>query len=203
MFVIYAKLINQDKFKYHTLISVSFCKINEDDQKNNEIGLYINLNTNHNITESDFDIIDLRSQLEHQIQVQEMKESGRIFDKMNSMKTSFYKTGEMNGSSYVKIPLRSSALVKNRNDDKFRFIWSFLASLHPCDNDHPNRVSIYKQYFNQSIIQGFEFLNGFKCSDVHRFNELKNLSVSIYDINFYQGGKGWKQNLIPIEVSKK
>ena len=64
------------------------------------------------------------------------------------MKISFCKTGELNGTSYVKIPLRSSATLKIQNIDKYCFIWSILASLHPCENDHPNRVSNYKQYFN-------------------------------------------------------
>ena len=88
---IYARIINQYKFKYHTLFSASFCKINEEDQRNNEIELNINLNINHSLTESDIDNIDVRSQLEHQIQVQETKESRWIFDKINSMKISFYK----------------------------------------------------------------------------------------------------------------
>ena len=73
-----------------------------------------------------------------------MKESGWIFDKINSMKISFFKTGEINGTSYVKIPLRSSAILNIRDDDEYSFIWSILASLHPCENDHPNRVLIYK-----------------------------------------------------------
>ena len=68
--VIYARLINQYKFKYHTLFSKSFYKINEEDQRNNEIELYINLKINHILTESDIDNIDVRSQLEHQIQIQ-------------------------------------------------------------------------------------------------------------------------------------
>ena len=64
--VIYARLINQYKFKYHTLFSASY-KINEEGQRNNEIELYINLIINHNLTESDIDNIDVRSQLDHQI----------------------------------------------------------------------------------------------------------------------------------------
>ena len=102
--VIYARLINQCKFKYHTLFSASFYKINEEDQRKNEIELYINLKTNHNLTESDIDNIDVRSQLYHQILVQETKKSGWIFDKIISMKISFYKTVELNDTSYVKIP---------------------------------------------------------------------------------------------------
>ena len=109
--VIYARLINQYKFKYHTIFSASFYKINEEDQRNNEIELYMNLKINHDLTESDIDNIDVRSQLEHQIQIQETKDSGWIFDKINSMKISFYKTTELDGTSYVKIPLRSNAIL--------------------------------------------------------------------------------------------
>ena len=116
--VIYARLINQYKFKYHTLFSASFYKINEEDQRYNENELYINLIINHNLTESDIDNIDVRSQIDHQILVQENRESGWIFDKINSMKLSFHKTGKLNGSSYVKIPLRSSAILNIQNNDK-------------------------------------------------------------------------------------
>ena len=76
----YARLINQNKFKYHTLFSASFYKINEEDQRNSHIELYINLKINNNLTESDIDNIDIRSQLEDKIQMQELKDSGWIFD---------------------------------------------------------------------------------------------------------------------------
>ena len=177
--VIYARLINQYKFKYHTLFSASFYKINEEGQRDNHIELYINLKINNNLTESDIVNIDIRSQLEHQIQMQELKESGWIFDKINSMKISFYKTTELDGTSYVKIPLRSNAILNIQNNDEYCFIWSILASLHPCENDHPNRVNNYVQYFNELNFQNFDFTNGFKCSDVHRFNEINNSSVNI------------------------
>ena len=97
--VIYARLINQYIFKFHTLFSAGFYKINEEDQRYNEIELYINLKNNHNLRESDIANFDVRSQLEHQIQIQETKESRWIFDKINSMKISYHKTTEMNGTS--------------------------------------------------------------------------------------------------------
>ena len=118
------------------------------------------------------------------------------------MKISFYKTIELNGSSYVKIPLRSSAILNIQNNDKYCFIWSILASLHPCENTHPSRVYNYIQYFNELNFQSFDFTNSFKCNDVHRFIELNNLSVNIYELNVYQDGDKWKHNLIPIELSK-
>ena len=121
------------------------------------------MNINHNLTETDFDNIDINSPLEHQIQQQEIEKSGWRFDKIFSMTIYFYKTGEMNGSSHVK--MLSSAILINGNDDKFCFIWSILAKLYPCTKDHPNRLSNYRQYFNELNIQGFNFTNWFKCSD--------------------------------------
>ena len=51
-------------------------------------------------------------------------------------------------------------------------------------------------------INGFDFTDGFKCSDVHKFNELNNLSINIFELNFYQDRNNWKHKLIPIENSK-
>ena len=56
-----------------------------------------------------------------------MKDSGWRFDKINSMTVYFYKTSEMDGRSYVKIPLRSDAILNIENNDKYCFLWSILA----------------------------------------------------------------------------
>ena len=114
----------------------------------------------------------------------------------------FYKLGELNGSSYVKISLRRSALVRNNYNVKYSFIWSILASLHPCNNDHPSRVSNYKQHFIELNINGFVFSNGFKCSDMHKFEKLYNFTINIFEINFYQEQSKWRHKIIPIEFSK-
>ena len=139
--VIYARLINQYKFKYQTVFSARFDKQNEDNQVLDETEFFITLNMNYNITQSDIDNIDISSPLEHQIQKQEMKDSGWRFDKINSMTVYFYETTEMNGSNYIKIPLRTNAILNIENNDKYCFLWSILAWLHPCNNNYPNRVS--------------------------------------------------------------
>ena len=199
--LIYARLINHYKFRYQTVFSARFDKQNEDNQVLDETELFINLNINHNLTQTHIDNIDIKSPLEHQIQQQEMKDSGWRFDKINSMTVYFYKTTELNGSIYVKIPLRTNAILNIENNDKFCFLWSILAYLHPCNN-HPNRVSIYRLYFNQLNNQNFDFTNGFKCSDIHKFNELNNLSINMFELSFYQDQNQWKHKLIPNEVSK-
>ena len=200
--IIYARLINQYKFRYQTFFSARFDKQDENNQVLDETDLFNNLNINHNLTQSDLDKIDAVSLLEHQIQQQEMKVSGWRFDNINSMIVYFYKTGELNGSNYVKVPLRSNALLNIENNDKYCFLWSILAYLYPCNNNHPNRVSNYKQYFNEMNIQCFDFSNGFRCRDVHKFNELNILSVIIFELNFHQDQNQWKHKLIPFEISR-
>ena len=80
--------------------------------------------------------------------------------------------------------------------------WSILTHLHPCKNNHPNRVTNSRQYFDELNVQGFDFTNGFKCSDVHEFEKITNVSINIFEWNFYQDQNEWKHNLIPIEISK-
>ena len=198
----FARLINQNKFRYQTFFSARFDKQDENNQILDETEIFINLNINHNLTQSDLDKIDVVSPLKHQIQQQEMKDRGWRFDKINSMTLYFYQTGIMNGSNYVKIPLRSNAILNIENNDKYCFIWSILAHLHQSNNNHPDRVTNYKQLFDELNFRSFDFTNGFKCSDVHKLNELNNLSVNINELNFYKDGDKWKHNLIPIEISK-
>ena len=55
----------------------------------------------------------------------------RMFDTINSMKIIFPKTGELNGSNYDKIPLRSSAILIIEIIDKYCSLSSFLAYCQP------------------------------------------------------------------------
>ena len=83
MATIYKRLMNQYIFKYHNLFWASFYRINEKDQRKNEIEFFISLNINQNLTETDVDNFDVKSQIEHQIQILETKENGWIFDKLD------------------------------------------------------------------------------------------------------------------------
>ena len=75
-----------------------------------------------------------------------------------------------------------------------------VSLLHPCNINHANRVSNHGQFFNELNIQNFDFTNGFKCSDVHNFGKLNNLSINIFEFNFYQDHDKWRHKLTPIEV---
>ena len=75
---IYARLINQYKFRYQTVFSVVFDKQNE---------LFIDLNISHNLTQNDIDMIDIISPLKQKIHDEEMKKSSW---QNNSMTVYFY-----------------------------------------------------------------------------------------------------------------
>ena len=171
MATIYASLKNQCKFKYHKLFSASFYKSDEEDQRSKELKILLYLNKNQKITKSDINDIDVNSQWEHQLQIEETKENGWIFDKITWRKSVFVKTGDASGSFFMKLQLRSCASVNFKNDDKNCFLWSILAYLHSCESDHPNRVSNYRQYFIELNIEGFDYSNGFKCSDIKKLSE--------------------------------
>ena len=163
---IYATVVNQYKFKYQLSFLVLFNKYGEEGQITSQIELPVILTFTENLTQSDLNNIDIQWTLENRIQNIEMKASCWNSQKIISMSIKFFETGILNGSSYVKTPLRSSALVNFKNDDKHCFVRSILTSLHPC-NINPNTVSNYRQYFDEINIKGFDFTNGFKCSDMH------------------------------------
>ena len=175
---IYAKFINQYNFKYQLSFMLLFNKFEEDGDIRKEAEMVINLNMIKNLTQSEIDNTNIQWEVEARKQNLEMKESGWHFQRVNSMTISFYNTGNTDGSSYVKIPLRSSAILNIKNNDKYCFLWSILAYLHPCENNS-NIVSSYRDYFNEINIEGFDFTTGFKCSDMYRFEKLNNLSINI------------------------
>ena len=53
------------------------------------------------------------------MQQQEMRDSGWRFGKIISMTIYFYKTGELDGRSYVTIPLRSKTILNVGNNDNY------------------------------------------------------------------------------------
>ena len=77
-----------------------------------------------------------------------------------------------------------------------------ISSLHPCNNNNPNRALNYKQYFKELNFDGSDCTNGFRCSDIHNFEKLNNVSINIIELNFYQDRKKWRLKLLPNEVSK-
>ena len=159
------------------------------------------MNNNHNLTETDLNNIIVRFALEEQIQKQAMKEPSWRLDNINSMTLYFYITGERNALSYVKIPLRISAIESIQNVDSFCFLWSISAQLRPISNSkngHVTKVSIYGQSSDELNIEGFDFSDGFRSSDVNKFGKLNNLSGKIF-VFFYTTRK---HKLIPIKVSK-
>ena len=201
MSLVNAKIIFQYQFKYQLTFLVLINKYGEDNEILSEIELPITLSITHNLTHSEKDNFNNQWTLENRIQSIGKRESGWNFQRINTMGRSFYISGELNSSSYVKRPLRSNALVNIKNDDKYCFNWSILANLYPCIIN-PNKFANYKHYFDGLNIQAFVFTNGIKCSDMHKIERINNFSISIYGLNFCKKDNKWKHKLIPIEISK-
>ena len=108
----------------------------------------------------------------------------------------------MIGSSYAKSLLRSSAILNIPNDGKYCLLRAILAKKRLSNISHRNRVSNYRQYFNELNIEGFGFTIGFKCIDVHKFEKLKSLSNNLFELKFHQDQNRWRHKLIPIQISK-
>ena len=89
MATIYSRLVNQNMYKNHIIFPASFYQFNEEDERSDKIDLNISLNTNQNLAESDISNIDVKSHLEHQIQIHETKVSEWIFAEIDSMKKRF------------------------------------------------------------------------------------------------------------------
>ena len=106
MATFYAKLINQYKFNNEILFSASFYKNIEEDERSDEIELFINLNNNENLTESNIDNIDVISQSEHQnIKIkfkEQMKAVGSLI-KLTQRNSGFIKLVKLTDLLVLKI----------------------------------------------------------------------------------------------------
>ena len=83
---------------------------------------FISLKVNQSLTRSDIEEYDLESELGTQIENLEMKDSEWKFCKIVTMTIYLYKTVELNGCSYGKIPLRSFAILIVENTDNYCFL---------------------------------------------------------------------------------
>ena len=202
MATILARLLNQYLFKYQTIFSAAIDKQDEKNEVLEEIDVYNILNNNPILSQFDIDKIIVRFQLDHQTFAQEMKDSEWRFDEINSMTIYFYETTKLNGSKYVKLPLRPAAILNIKDDDEYCFLWSILAQHQPCGNSLRNRISNNRECFTELSNQVFDFSNRSKCSDVNNFEKLYNFFSIIFELNFNQNHKEWKQKLIPVEISK-
>ena len=73
--------------------------------------------------------------------------------------------------------------------------------MHPCNNGHPKRTSSYVKYLNELNIDGFDFTDRFKTSDVKKFETTNKLSINIFEFKFYLEGENWKHISLPVEIS--
>ena len=86
---IYAKFINRYKFKYQFSFMLLFYKFEEDGDIRREAEMSINLSMITNLTQSEIDNVNIQWDLEARKQNLEMRESGWVFQRVNSMTISY------------------------------------------------------------------------------------------------------------------
>ena len=79
---IYAKFINQNKFKYQLSFMLLFYKFEEDGDIRKEAEMTVNLNMTNNLTQSKIDNVNIQWDLEARKQNLEMQESDWVFQRL-------------------------------------------------------------------------------------------------------------------------
>ena len=79
---IYTRIIKQYNFKYQTVFSARSDKQEEDNHLSNDTEICVSLSINKNLPETDFDSIDNRYPLQHQIQKEELKDLNEVLIKI-------------------------------------------------------------------------------------------------------------------------
>ena len=105
--------------------------------------------------------------------------------KIEQLFLSVSKYNAITGSSYKPIPesiKNKKAIVNIKNDDKFCFIWSVLASMYPV-KDHPERVSKYTEHFNKLKFNEKDFPMEVNGCHILKFEKDNELCIHIYTSN--------------------
>ena len=165
---IYSRLIIRTAFKFHIFFPAEFVRSNVKERKE----LYISLNMQQNLTESQINETTIKSDLRNRAQETETKGFGWIFNKFISLIIHFYKTNELRGGrSYDKKPLQSTPSLMNiENKDNKCFLWSILAHLHPAERN-ANMLTKYEPFLKELDTIGFDFSTPFICSGVNEFQK--------------------------------
>ena len=141
MAIKYGELIRQNKFKIKVFANVRHIKDHEDEpieEVNQLIGIdVINILTRIEINDLDFSIA-----LDNERLRRDMLGSGWNLQGINHLKIYFHKTNDINGRTYIKIPIRSNAILNIQNIDTYCFLWSILANMHPVDKIHNGLVTM-------------------------------------------------------------
>ena len=182
MSIKYGELINQFKFKIRFYASVRYL-LEHEDELPEVVDHYVGIHIIINLTRLQLDDLDIMTDLENEIENRDMEGSGWNIQGINHLKIYFHKTNVINGSTYIKFPLRTNAILNTQNADTYCFLWSILANIHPInDKNHPYRVSKYIRYRDELNINNIDFTNGMKIDDIPRFERLNNqLAINVFE----------------------
>ena len=91
-------------------------------------------------------------------------------------------------STFVKLPQdiqNKKALVNVKNTDKYCFLWSIMAALHPVD-DNSCATSSYPHYSSELKYERINFQ--MRLIDIPKFKKMNGLSINVYSIEKVKQG---------------
>lgn len=87
------------------------------------------------------------------------------------------------GGCHAQLPdwIQKKHATINIQTDKYCFVYSVLAGLHPTD-DHPERPKQYQEYFTSYDFTGIGEV--VSISDIVKFEKNNNISINVYTLDF-------------------
>ncbi|CAS01108.1 Protein CBG26674 [Caenorhabditis briggsae] len=122
---------------------------------------------------------NIKSDLVNRLEHYQSRGSGFRLNRIIGLRMSQTKIMPLSGSKYIELPdwiKNKKAVVNVQNKDEKCFMWCILAHLYPVE-EHPERISKYKEHASKINFEGFEF--PFQVKDVDKFEKRNNLAVNI------------------------
>ena len=124
--------------------------------------------------------------------------SGWTLDSVDLITLHAVKYHPLRGSSYIRLPREielTRSVLNIRNTDQKCAVWSILAFLHPVsENDHPQRVTKYRQYEEELNTNGVGFPTSLK--DIKKLEDQNDFSINVF-------GYDPQDKVYPMYKSKK
>ena len=122
--------------------------------------------------------------------------SGWIFSRVIELTLKTDDLGMIKGSNYIELPKKLSskkAIINVQNEDNECFKYAVLSAIHYDDIDnHPERVSKYKDYQDELNFSGIKFPVSLK--DIDKFGKQNPQSINVF---------GYEKDVYVLRTSKK
>ena len=142
----------------------------------------------HNPEEINSVLNNIAHDIEVQIEIAELTQSGLVLLQVQSLVISYDRYNPTRGSSYIPLPdwvANKKACINIKNNDELCFKYSVQCGFYEIyKKDHPCDMYHYKKYVNDSFIKWDNINFPVGNDEIEQFEEQnKHISVNVYYIN--------------------